>query len=126
MAKILIVDDSETVRDQLKDTLTKNGHNVVEGVDGALGYQTFKENPDVALILCDVNMPNMNGIAMCEKIFLDAAIAKKPPIFMLTTESDPELMSKGKSFGVIAWITKPYVEAKLLTAITKILSMNKS
>ncbi|MBF0312780.1 MAG: response regulator [Oligoflexia bacterium] len=125
MPKILIVDDSETVRDQLKETLEKSGYQVIEGADGIKGHIALMQNTDTELILCDVNMPNMNGISMCEKIFKDSSIAKKPPVVMLTTEADPELKKKGKLCGVVAWITKPYIEEKLLLAVTKILSMNK-
>ncbi|MBF0361528.1 MAG: response regulator [Oligoflexia bacterium] len=124
MAKILVVDDSETLRDQLKEVLEKQGHQVIQGHDGVNGLEVLKANPDTSLIICDVNMPNMNGLTMCGKVKDDSSI-NKIPIFMLTTESDEALMAQGKGVGVIAWITKPFVEAKLLGAVNKILSMKK-
>ncbi len=122
MAKVLIVDDSESLRVQLRKCLQAKGHVVCEGHDGKHGLEVLKENTDTKLIICDVNMPNMDGITMCSKVKEDASISKVP-IFMLTTESNEELKEKGKKVGVKAWITKPFDENKLLDAVAKILSM---
>jgi two-component system, chemotaxis family, chemotaxis protein CheY len=121
MAKILIVDDSETLRTQLRKTLEEASHEVLEGYDGVNGLETLRANPDVQLILCDVNMPEMDGITMCSKVHEDDGL-NKIPIFMLTTESNPEMKAKGKEVGVKAWVTKPFVATKLLAAIEKITS----
>lgn len=122
MAKILIVDDSESLRGQLKKLLVSGGHSVVEGHDGKHGLDILKANPDSRLIICDVNMPNMDGLTMCTKVKEVAALSGIP-IFMLTTESTDDLKEKGKKIGVKAWITKPFDDSKLLGAITKVLSM---
>lgn len=119
MAKILIVDDSETLRVQLKNLLSSKGHTVVEGEDGVRGLDTLKKNTDVGLIICDLNMPNMDGVTMCIKISEDPAL-NKIPIFMLTTEASNELKEKGKKAGVRAWINKPFDEAKLIAVIDKL------
>ncbi len=121
MAKILIVDDSETLRIQLKGLLESNGHTVIEGVDGENGLEVLKANAsDTKLIICDVNMPNMDGITMCTKVSEDSSV-NSIPIFMLTTESNADMKDKGKKAGVKAWITKPYDDDKIVTAVTKIL-----
>lgn len=119
MAKVLIVDDSETLRVQLRKDLEGAGHQVIEGSDGVDGLNKLKEVGKVDLILCDVNMPNMDGLTMCSKVSQDPNF-KGTPIFMLTTEANPEMKAKAKDFGVRAWITKPYVAAKLVSAIDKI------
>lgn len=119
MAKILIVDDSETLRVQLKNLLSSKGHTVVEGADGVRGLEMVKKNPDVSLIICDLNMPNMDGVTMCLKISEDATL-NKIPIFMLTTEASNELKEKGKKAGVRAWINKPFDEVKLIAVIDKL------
>lgn len=121
MAKILVVDDSEIIRFQLNTDLAKEGHEVVEAYDGLHGLQMLKENSDIKLIVCDVNMPEMDGITMCENVSKDDSI-NKIPIVMLTTQNSPELRAKGKLFGVIAWVTKPYKAATLIGGINKILS----
>ena len=120
MSKILIVDDSVTVRNQLKKLLNGRGHEVVEGSDGLNGIEVFSNNLDVSLIICDVNMPMLDGLSMLEKINEDPGFPKVP-IFMLTTESNPEMKVRGKAVGVRAWITKPYNDDKLIAAVDKVL-----
>ena len=121
MALILVIDDSETIRRQIKSLLETAGHQVVEGVDGIDGLEKAKSVPDIKLILCDVNMPRLDGLSMCIKL-KEEALPNPVPIFMLTTESSPEMKTKGKDAGVLAWITKPFADAKLLSAVEKILS----
>lgn len=122
MAKILIVDDSETLRSQLRSTLESAGHEVVEGMDGMNGLETYNQNPDVQLIICDVNMPNMDGLTMCERLTSVLPAQKKIPVFMLTTESNADMKARGKAAGVMAWITKPYAADKLLEVVKKVLT----
>jgi two-component system, chemotaxis family, chemotaxis protein CheY len=123
MAKIMIVDDSETLRTQLRKILHEAGHDTVEAENGVEGLEQFTATKDLQLILCDVNMPEMDGLTMCEKLFNDAEYNdRKVPIFMLTTESSAEMKVRGKAVGVLAWVTKPFVEAKLLGAVTKVLA----
>jgi two-component system chemotaxis response regulator CheY len=119
MAKILVVDDSETLRGQLKTSLEASGYSVVEGQDGLHGIEVLNANPDVKLIFSDVNMPNMDGLTMCEKIHADAKFASIP-IFMLTTESNADLKTRGKAAGVVAWITKPFVADKVVEGVKKV------
>lgn len=121
MKKILVVDDSETLRTQLKRTLTTASFDVVEAENGVQGLSQFAANQDVSLIVCDVNMPEMDGLTMCERIASDPAM-KKVPIFMLTTESSQEMKVRGKAAGVMAWVTKPFVEEKLLKAVEKVVN----
>lgn len=121
MAKIMVVDDSEIIRFRLNTDLTGEGHEVIEAHDGLHGLQMLKENEDIKLIVCDVNMPEMDGITMCENISKDSKF-NHIPIVMLTTQNSPELRAQGKSYGVIAWVTKPYKPAALLGGIKKILS----
>ena len=120
MSKILIVDDSETLRLELKTFLESLGHSVVEAESGPDGLEKIGQNTDVNLLISDFNMPGMDGISMCKKIKDDPQFAKLP-IFMLTTESTPELKSVGKEAGVMAWIVKPFSTTKLKTVLDKIL-----
>lgn len=118
MAKILLVDDSETIRAQLKKDLSDGGHDVVEAADGLEGIDQLKSNGDVQLVFCDVNMPNMDGLTMCEKVASESL--SSAVILMLTTESNPEMKERGKNAGVRAWITKPYNKDKVLEAVKKL------
>jgi|AntRauTorcE11897_2_1112592.scaffolds.fasta_scaffold23601_2 two-component system chemotaxis response regulator CheY len=121
MAKILVVDDSEIIRVQLKADLEGAGHQVVEAVNGLQGLEVLDENKDVKLVISDVNMPEMDGLTMCEKIHANPDFSQIP-IIMLTTQSSAEMKARGKENGVLAWVTKPYKSKALLAGAEKILS----
>lgn len=121
MAKILIVDDSETMRRVLKSFLTPDGHEIVEAEDGVVGLAKFLQSKDVALVLTDVNMPNMDGITLCERLRQTEA-GKSVNIFVISTEGNDVLKSKAKSLGVRAWMTKPPAKEKLIQAVNMVLT----
>ena len=120
MAKILIVDDAEVQRFQLSFALKKAGYEVVEGTDGQNGLDQLAVNPDVALIICDVHMPVMDGLAMCAEIQKSPELTH-PPVIMLTTEASTDLKTTAKANNVRAWIIKPFTADKLLAGIKAIL-----
>ncbi|MCM2281239.1 MAG: response regulator [Bdellovibrionaceae bacterium] len=120
MKKILIVDDSDAVRGQVKAALEGAGFQVVEAVDGLDGLAKANENKDVNLIISDVNMPRMDGLTMCGRV-REIAELKQTPIFMLTTETDAGMKDKGKAFGVRAWMVKPFNAEKMVMGVKKIL-----
>ena len=107
MAQILIVDDSSTVRTEVGDFLTKNGLSVITAVDGKDGLVKLKGDPSVKLVVSDVNMPNMDGLTMVEKIRGELG-NKTVNIVMLTTESSPSMKERGKAAGIKGWIVKPF------------------
>lgn len=117
--KILIVDDSKTIRQQVSFTLSKGGFEVVEAEDGALGLSALRANLDVALVISDVNMPNMNGIEMVQEIAKDQSV-NKIPVIMLTTEGSTELIQKAKEAGAKGWLVKPFKPDQLLAAVSKL------
>jgi two-component system, chemotaxis family, chemotaxis protein CheY len=119
MAKILIVDDSSTLRAQLRKVLETKNHNVLEAEHGGIGLDTLKAQNDIQLVFCDVNMPIMDGLTMCEQKSAIEAI-RNIPVLMVTTESSAELKNRGKAAGVRAWVTKPFNDDKLLMAVDKI------
>ncbi|MBC7660056.1 MAG: response regulator [Chitinophagaceae bacterium] len=121
MAKILIVDDSETLRIQLREALEDAGHTVIEGVDGADGLRSATENLDLRMIITDFNMPFMDGVTLAMKIREMPSFATIP-ILMLTTEATPEIKAAGKEAGILAWIVKPLIPSKVMPAIEKILA----
>ena len=117
--KILIVDDSRTIRQQVSFTLVKGGYTVLEAEDGKDGLVKLKANLDVAMIISDVNMPNMNGLEMVEAISQDATM-NKIPIVMLTTEGAVELIDRAKKAGAKGWIVKPFKPEHLVAAAKKL------
>jgi len=119
MAKtIMTIDDSASIRQVVGITLKKAGYEVLEACDGrdALGKLTGQK---VHLILCDVNMPNMDGIAFLKEIRQVAAY-KFTPIIMLTTESQDAMKQAGKAAGARAWVVKPFKPEQMLSAIEKL------
>lgn len=117
MATILIVDDAKTMRDGLKELLTKDGFSVVEAENGEQGLETVGQQK-IDFIISDLNMPGMDGLTMCSHIKQQG---QSIPIFMLTTQANPELKVKAKEFGVLAWMVKPYNSDVLLRGIRKVL-----
>jgi len=105
--KILIVDDSQAVRVQVTRLLTAAGFTVVAACDGQDGLEKLAANPDVSLVVCDVNMPRMNGIEFLERVRPGTIVV------MLTTEGQIELRQRAKALGSQGWIKKPF-KAELL------------
>jgi two-component system chemotaxis response regulator CheY len=117
--KVLVVDDSATVRQQLKIALSEAGFRVVEAVNGADGAEQIAANHDLSLVICDVNMPQMNGLEMLEKI-QSAGIGAGVPVLMLTTEGEPALIARAKKAGAKGWIVKPFKPDLLVAAARKL------
>lgn len=121
MAQILVVDDSATVRNEVSDFLSQNNFSVVTAADGQEGLNKVKSDSGLKLVISDVNMPNMDGLTMAEKIRNELG-NNNINIIMLTTESDPGMKARGKSAGVKGWIVKPFNGANALGAIQKMVS----
>lgn len=115
--KVMIVDDSKTIRQQVSFTLTKGGYEVIEAEDGQDGIEKLKANSDVAMVISDVNMPNMNGLEMVEKLKSDGSTV---PVIMLTTEGASDLIQRAKEAGAKGWLVKPFQPDQLVAAVTKI------
>jgi two-component system chemotaxis response regulator CheY len=117
--KILVVDDSRTVRQQLGGLLTEAGYEVVQAADGVEGIETIATTPDLSLVICDVNMPKMSGVDMVAHVKQDAKNASLQ-VLMLTTEGQPELITRAKAAGARGWIMKPYKQDLLLATVRKL------
>jgi two-component system chemotaxis response regulator CheY len=119
--KILIVDDSATVRQQVRTALSGAGFEIIEAADGVEGLEAIVTRSDVAAVVCDVNMPRMGGLEMLEMV---SAKGKLPglPILMLTTEGQPALVKQAKAAGARGWIVKPFKSEVLLATVRKLTS----
>lgn len=114
---ILIVDDSGTVSQQVSMALKQAGFDTVQATDGREGLAAIDTDRSIAMVICDVNMPNMNGLEMVE------AAKQKPedkalPIIMLTTEGQPDMIRRAKEAGAVGWMVKPF-DANQLVATAK-------
>jgi len=119
MAKIImVIDDSASIRQVLTIVLKNGGYDVIEACDGrdALDKLFGKK---VNLVLCDVNMPNMDGISFVKN--LKALNAHRfTPVVMLTTESSESKKAEGKQAGAKAWMVKPFKPEQMLDAVSKL------
>ncbi|MET0390535.1 MAG: response regulator [Polyangiales bacterium] len=118
MKKILVVDDSATVRQQVGMALGQGGYQVVEAADGVDGLSQL-EKGGVSMVICDVNMPRMSGLDMLDAMKRDPKLASIP-IVMLTTEGQPALMERAKKAGAKGWIVKPFKADLMLAAVGKL------
>ena len=119
MANILVVDDSSTVRDEVVGFLAKSGLDVASAVDGKDGLQKLKADPGIKLVICDINMPNMDGLTMVEKLRNELGNSRVN-VIMLTTESSPNMKERGKAAGIKGWIVKPFKGEAVLESIRKL------
>ena len=117
--KILVVDDSRTVRQQVASVLTPAGFDVLEAEDGRDGLARLEHSPETKLVICDLHMPVMNGLEM----LVSAKGNERWPglrFLMLTTEAQPSLVQQAKNGGASGWIIKPFKPELLLAAVRKL------
>ena len=119
MAQILAVDDSASMRQMVAFTLKGAGHSVTEAADGKEALNLAKSTK-FDLVLSDVNMPNMDGIALTKELRSLPAF-KFTPILILTTEAGMDKKQDGKSAGATGWIVKPFNPDQLLATVKKVL-----
>ena len=120
MAHILVVDDSNTMRQMVCFTLTGVGHTAVEAENGVAALK-LAQNDKFNLVIADVNMPEMNGIDLVRAL-RGLPAYKFIPILMLTTESQVEKKQEGKAAGATGWIVKPFNPEALLSVLGKVLA----
>jgi two-component system chemotaxis response regulator CheY len=117
-ATVLVVDDSLMVRQQVSRALLGAGFDVVEAYDGVDALEKLAARPETSLLVLDVNMPNMGGLELLEK--LRSSAHARVPVVMLTTEGQPRLMQQAKALGAKGWIIKPFKPELLVAAVHKL------
>lgn len=129
MGKIIVIDDTPSVRKTVRRVLEQAGYDILEAENGLLGIELIKENSDCALIIVDLNMPIMGGFEMLETLEKEE-IGLEIPKIIFTTESimDKENAHKikehGKDLGVKTWFTKPLTpkrETILISTIKRLI-----
>ncbi len=117
MAKVLIVDDAAFMRISIKNTLTKNGFEVVgEAENGAVAVEKYKElKPDV--VTMDITMPEMSGLDALKTIMAFDANAK---IIMVSAMGQEAMVRDAVLSGAKGFIVKPFKEDGLLSALSKL------
>jgi two-component system chemotaxis response regulator CheY len=117
--KVLIVDDSISMRQMVSFTLKQGGFDVVEAEHGQDALNKL-QGTTVDLIITDLNMPVMDGITLIQNVRKQPALKTKP-VLMLTTEGLASKKEQGKAAGATGWIVKPFDPEKLLQTIAKVL-----
>lgn len=117
--KILIADDSASLRSVVNDTLDKNGYLVIQAENGSDALNKLSD--DVKLIITDINMPVMDGIELIKNI-RSHSYHKTTPILVLTTETQEDLKDMAKKAGATGWIVKPFDEDKFVATIKKLIA----
>ena len=116
--RILTVDDSKTMRDMVSFTLKGAGFDVVEAEDGAKALDLLAHTA-VDAIITDINMPNMDGVTLVQRLRAQPEF-KSTPILILTTEGGGDKKAQGRNAGATGWIVKPFAPEKLLQVINKV------
>lgn len=116
---ILIVDDSQTVRQVLQLALADAGYEVIEAEDGFDALRKIS-GAQVDMLITDLNMPNMDGLELIKKVREDSQ-HRFTPIVMLTTESSEEKKKAGREAGASGWIVKPFKPEQLLKVVKMVL-----
>jgi two-component system chemotaxis response regulator CheY len=119
--KFLVVDDSSTMRRIIKNTLGKLGHkDILEGKDGAVGWDVLNKNSDVDILITDWNMPEMNGLELVKKVRAEDKY-ENMPIIMVTTEGGKTEVITALKAGVNNYIVKPFTPAVLKEKLEAVL-----
>ena len=117
--RILAVDDSASMRQMVAFTLRDAGFDVAEAADGQEAYE-MAQRESFRLVLCDVNMPRLDGIGLVRQL-RQLAPYKFTPLLMLTTESGPEKKQEGKAAGATGWLVKPFNPEQLVATVQRVL-----
>lgn len=115
--KILVVDDEVRMRKLVKDFLVREGYTVLEAGDGLEALDIFYEEKDIALLILDVMMPNLDGWQVCREIRENS----KVPIIMLTARAEERDELQGFELGVDEYISKPFSPKILVARVGAIL-----
>ena len=118
MKRVLVVDDSESVRQQVSDALSGAGFEIVQAGDGMTALARAAETHFSALVL-DVNMPVLGGVETLERLKQDPKTAHIP-VIMLTTEAQRSMIERARQLGAKAWLVKPVKMENVVSTVLKL------
>ncbi len=113
---VLVVDDSPAVRKFVAFTLRMVGCRVIEAMDGQDGLEQLARHPDTALIVTDLNMPNMDGLSLIRSL-RESATFGTVPIIILSSEQDAPVREESLTAGANAYLVKPFSPGALQEAV---------
>ncbi|MEW5857118.1 MAG: hybrid sensor histidine kinase/response regulator [Cyanobacteriota bacterium] len=122
---VLVVDDAVALRRTLALSLERAGIRVLQARDGREALERLQQSPSVQLVVCDIEMPNMNGFEFLSQRRQDPQISSIP-VVMLTSRSNDKHRWLAMQLGANAYFTKPYLEQEFLVAIKQIMGQRTS
>lgn len=122
---LMVVDDSTAMRRTMALSLEKQGYRVIQAKDGKDALDKFRQNPHLNLIVCDIEMPTMNGFEFLGMRRRDSELSQIP-IVMLTSRSGAKHRNLATQLGANGYFTKPYIEQEFLIEVKKILGQKPS
>jgi two-component system, chemotaxis family, chemotaxis protein CheY len=114
---VLVIDDSETIRQSVASALEQAGFAVATARDGVEGLERIQEQQP-SMVILDVNMPRMNGIELLESLDVRRSGL---PVVLLTTEVQPTLMTRARKAGARGWMVKPVNIEQLVETVRKVM-----
>lgn len=118
MAKVLLIEDEAPIRANVRRLLSLEGFDVIEAANGRLGLQLAIDTmPD--LILCDVQMPEMNGFEVLKALRQNALMDSIPFVFLSSSAEEEDLKS-GLKLGACRYVTKPFDIQALLRLLREL------
>lgn len=117
MSIILIIEDEEAVRQNLAEVLTLEGYSIIQAENGLVGTHLAKDHPP-DLIICDINMPELDGFGVLTTLQDDPLTATIPFIF-LTAMADKRTRRRGMELGADDYLTKPFTSRELVATVRK-------
>jgi two-component system chemotaxis response regulator CheY len=125
-ATILIADDSKMMRAMVRGALQADLHRVVEAPDGRQALETLDASgAPVDLVITDVNMPEMDGLALVRALRARAQY-RFTPILVLTTESSDTMKQRGREAGATGWLVKPFDSVRLREVVQHVLRRGRA
>jgi two-component system chemotaxis response regulator CheY len=123
-ARILVVEDSRIMRQMVRAALSDDDYEVHEREDGRQGLEAVSTvAPD--LVITDVNMPEMDGLALVRAV-RQLPSFRFTPVIVLTTESADDMKQSGRAAGATGWIVKPFDPDQLRDVVARVLDARLS
>ncbi|MEM7726775.1 MAG: response regulator [Cyanobacteria bacterium P01_A01_bin.45] len=118
---ILVVDDAISLRQTLSLTLQKYGHQVVQAQNGLDALEQLKMNPQVEVVISDLEMPRMNGFELVTNLKQNPD-TKNLPVVILTSRSAEKHRQLAQALGANAYLTKPYLEQEFISTVNNLIN----
>jgi two-component system chemotaxis response regulator CheY len=123
--RIVVVDDSPTVRLSLKKCIEPLGHEVFVAEDGLDGLEKVRSHLPVDLVITDINMPRMDGLSFSKELKASPD-TKAIPILVITTEGSGKMKEEAKEIGVSGWIVKPFQPDLIRKSIDAVIARSRA